>query len=141
MRALWLLSDWLRHRARLRRGNPAQVSGFRGEDLAHRFLQRLGYCVVARNWRAEDGSGELDLVAWDGATLVVVEVKTRSSSDYGAPEDAVDTEKRDHLKRTAARFAREADVAFDRIRFDIVSVLLGGKPRIEHLRGAFSRPL
>ena len=38
----------------------------RGEDLAHRFLQKLGYIVVARNWHAEDGSGELDLVAWDG---------------------------------------------------------------------------
>ena len=64
--------------------------GARGEDLAHRFLQKLGYIVVARNWRAEDGSGELDLVAWDGPSLVVVEVKTRASTDFGLPEEAVD---------------------------------------------------
>jgi putative endonuclease len=97
--------------------------------------------VVARNWRAEDGSGELDIVAWDGETLVVVEVKTRATTEFGLPEEAVDAEKRSHLARTAARYAREADVPFDRVRFDIVSVLLESRPRIEHFRGAFSRPI
>ena len=87
MRLLWILSDWLRHKALLRRDNPRHAWGARGEDLAHRFLQKLGYIVVARNWRAEDGSGELDLVAWDGPTLVVVEVKTRASADFGLPEE------------------------------------------------------
>ena len=71
----------------------AHAWGARGEDLAHRFLQKLGYMVVARNWRAEDGSGELDLVAWDGASLVVVEVKTRASTEFGLPEEAVDAAK------------------------------------------------
>lgn len=141
MRTLWRLSDWLRHRARLRREDPNRAWGARGEDLVHRFLQKLGYRVVARNWRAEDGSGELDVVAWDGPTLVVVEVKTRATAEFGLPEEAVNAAKRDHLSRTAARFAREADVPLDRVRFDIVSVLLESKPKIEHFRGAFSRPL
>ena len=73
-------------------------------------FRNCGYAVVARNWRAEDGSGELDLVAWDGASLVVVEVKSRASTDFGLPEDAVDAAKRTHLIRTAARYAREAEI-------------------------------
>ena len=139
MRALWLLSDWLRHKARLRRGNNRQAWGARGEDLAHRFLQKAGYTVVARNWRAEDGSGELDLVALDGDTLVVVEVKTRATAEFGLPEEAVDQTKRTHLVRTAARYAREADVPLNQVRFDIVSVLLDSqKPSMDHIRDAFS---
>jgi putative endonuclease len=139
VRALWLLSDWLRHRARLRRGNARQAWGARGEDLAHRFLQKAGYTVVARNWRAEDGSGELDLVALDGQTVVIVEVKTRASAEFGLPEEAVDRAKRTHLVRTAARYAREAEVPFQEVRFDIVSILLDShRPSIEHIRGAFS---
>jgi putative endonuclease len=95
--------------------------------------------VVARNWRAEDGSGELDIVALDGGTVVIVEVKTRSSTEFGLPEEAVDEAKRTHLVRTAARYAREAEVPFDEVRFDIVSVLLEShQPSIEHIRGAFS---
>jgi putative endonuclease len=135
------VGDWLRHRARLRREDPKHAWGARGEDLAQRYLQKRGYRVVARNWRAEDGSGELDLVAWDKTTLVVVEVKTRASAEFGLPEEAVNAVKRDHLARTAARYAREADVPFDNVRFDIVSVLLEEKLTIEHLQGAFSRPL
>ncbi|HYI94355.1 MAG TPA: YraN family protein [Bryobacteraceae bacterium] len=138
MRLIWRLSDWFRHKARLRRGDPRHAWGARGEDLAHRFLQKLGYIVVARNWRAEDGSGELDLVAWDGSTLVVVEVKTRASIEFGLPEEAVDHEKRYRLSRTAARYTRESDVPASRVRFDIVSVVLGAKPEIGHIRDAFT---
>ena len=138
MRPLWILSDWLRHKALLRRGNAAHAWGSRGEDLAHRFLQKLGYIVVARNWHAEDGSGELDLVAWDGPALVIVEVKTRASADFGLPEEAVDLEKRQHLIRTAARYAREADISIPMLRFDIVSVLVEGRPVIDHIRNAFN---
>src|SRR5436190_13001149 len=141
MRPLWLLSDWLRHRARLRKGDPRHAWGARGEDIAHRFLQKLGYVVVARNWRAEDGSGELDLVAWDGPSLVIVEVKSRASADFGQPEEAVDSDKRSHLIRTAARYARESEVLFDCLRFDIVSVLNAPKPVITHIRNAFTAQL
>ena len=138
MRPLWILSDWMRHKARLRCGDRRHAWGARGEDLAHRFLQKLGYIVVARNWRAEDGSGELDLVAWDGASLVIIEVKTRASTDFGLPEEAVDADKRLHLVRTASRYAREAEVPISAVRFDIVSVLTSGRPAIDHIRGAFT---
>ena len=64
-----------------------------GEDLAHRFLRRHGCTVVARNYRPRHGGGEIDLVAWDGGTLAIVEVKTRASDEFGAPERAVDAGK------------------------------------------------
>ncbi len=137
MQAIWLLSDWLRHRARLRSGDTRHAWGARGEDIAHRFLQKLGYVVVARNWKAEDGSGELDLVAWDGPSLVIVEVKTRGSTEFGMPEEAVDGSKRERLTRTAARYAREAEVPVNWLRFDIISIVITGKPVVDHIRNAF----
>ena len=64
----------------------ADNHGRMGEDLAHRFLRARGCTVVARNYRPLSGSGEIDLVVWDGGKLVFVEVKTRSSAEFGPPE-------------------------------------------------------
>jgi putative endonuclease len=121
----------------IRRRCYANDHGRVGEDLAHRYLRRKGCTVVARNYRARSGAGEIDLVAWDGQTLVFVEVKTRSSEEYGAPETAVDAEKRIAVERTAREYALRAGVEWGRTRFDIVSVVLLGPVRIEWLRDAF----
>ncbi|MCC7499587.1 MAG: YraN family protein [Bryobacterales bacterium] len=134
---LWTGADQLRHRARLRSWNPEQAAGRRGEDLAHRFLQRAGMTVVARNYRTRAGTAELDLVAWDGGTLVFVEVKSRASEEFGPPDRAVDREKRAHIVRAAADYARRAGVELKQTRFDIVNVVFARRPRIEHLRDAF----
>ena len=128
---LWRLGDAVRRRAR-----PGDA-GRRGEDLAHRFLQRHGCTVVARNWRPRSGSGELDLVAWHGSTLVFVEVKTRGTEEFGPPERAVDAEKRRYLVRAASAYARHAGVEWERARFDIVGVVLERPPRIEWTKDAF----
>ena len=108
-----------------------------GEDLAHRHLRRHGCTVVARNYRTRSGSGEIDLVAWDGEKLAFIEVKTRAGTEFGAPESAVDFEKRDRVLRAARDYARRADIPWDRVRFDIVSVVLEPRPVVEWLRGAF----
>jgi putative endonuclease len=130
-------ADWLRHRARLRKWNTAHAWGRRGEDLAHRFLQQQGYSVVARNLKVRGAGVELDIVARDGDTIVFVEVKTRASDEFGAPDEAVDAEKRDHLIRAATAYLRVADAGWERARFDIVSVLFEGKTRVDHIRDAF----
>ncbi len=106
-----------------------------GEDLAVLHLERAGLEVVSRNWRCP--RGELDVVARDGRCLVVVEVKTRRSLDFGHPAEAVGREKQTRLRRLAAEWLRGSADHFDEVRIDIVAVLWPrvGPPRLEHLRG------
>ena len=133
--------DRLRHRARLRHGNEAHAWGRRGEDLAHRFLQTLGYRIIARNWRTRNGSAELDLVALDGDIIVFVEVKARAAESFVAPEEAVDELKRRHLFRAAGEFLRLIDTDPENARFDIVSILFGESESVVHYRDAIAKPL
>ena len=122
---------------RLRQRRYAENHGRIGEDLAHRYLRSHGCTVVARNYRTLSGSGEIDLVVWDGVRLAFIEVKTRSATEFGPPEGAVDAEKRERLRIAAREYARHADVPWPKTRFDIGSISLEGKPRIEWLRDAF----
>jgi putative endonuclease len=128
---IYRLSDAIRART-LR-----DYHGRRGEDLAHRYLRRRGCIVVARNYRTAGGSGEIDIVAWQGDTLVFVEVKTRSTVDFGEPDRAVDAQKRERLLRAAREYLRRAEVGWDRARFDIVSIVLSKPVKIDWMRDAF----
>lgn len=129
------IADALRHRGRLRRWNADAALGRRGEDLAHRYLQGLGYRVVARNWRGR--SGEVDIIAFDRERLVFVEVKSRSSAEFGSPERAIGEEKRQALARAAREYTRRSGIAPERLRFDVVTVLLAARPQIEHYPDTF----
>ena len=131
MGVLYRAADLFRQRRYA--GNHGRI----GEDMAHRFLRARGCTVVARNYRTLSGSGEIDLVAWDGGKLAFVEVKTRGSEEFGPPESAVDAEKRERLQRAARDYLRRADIPWRDARFDIVSIVLGKPPRIEWLRDAF----
>ena len=122
----------------LRRRTFGNDSGRIGEDLAHRYLRSRGCTIVARNYRPLAGSGEIDLVAWDRDVLVFVEVKTRATGEFGAPEAAVDAEKQGRLQRAARDYARRANVEWGKTRFDIVSIVLSSRPEIEWIRNAFS---
>jgi putative endonuclease len=135
---LGVFSDWLRHLARRRRWTATQALGRRGEDLAHRFLRRQGYTIVARNYRLPAGDGEADLIAWDGDTLVIVEVKARQSDEYGPPDRAVGDDKRAHLRRLARAYARKTETPWERVRCDVVTVVFAGRPQLQLVRNAFS---
>ena len=135
---LGVFSDWLRHLARRRRWTPTQALGRRGEDLAHRFLRRQGYTIVARNYRLPAGDGEADLIAWEGDTLVIVEVKARQSDEFGPPDRAVGDDKRAHLRRLARAYARKTDTPWERVRCDVVTVVFAGGPRLQLVRNAFN---
>lgn len=133
----WRFFDVLRHAARRRWWHPNHAFGRRGEDLAHRMLRSRGYIVVARNYRTGTGSGEVDIIAWDGDALVFVEVKSRRTDEFGTPERAVDFEKRARLVHAAHNYVRRAGVAWERVRFDVVSVLDGNVPELTLIRDAF----
>jgi putative endonuclease len=135
----WLLAvaDAARDRARRRKWTPDRALGRLGEDIAHRHLRSSGFTIVARNWHTRSGSGEVDLVAWDGPALVFVEVKSRTTDEYGAPDRAIDREKRLHIARAARDYARRAGVDWAQVRFDVVNVIDRSPPAITHLRDAF----
>jgi putative endonuclease len=129
--------DSLRDARRRRLWGRDKASGRRGEDLAHRFLRKRGYTIVARNYRLSSGDAEADLIARDGEDLVIVEVKTRATDEYGPPEQAVNPEKRRHLIRVAREYSRKTDTPWEQVRFDIVSIVLRESPEITLLRAAF----
>ena len=116
-----------------------QTRGSRGEELAVEHFERLGFEVLARNHRTR--FGELDLVAFDGETLVFVEVKTRVSGGR-EPWESLHERKRSQVRRMAIAWLTEAN---DRpygaqLRFDGVAVLLdtdGDLVRLDHLEAAF----
>lgn len=80
------------------------LTGRRGEDLAYAHLRRLGYVMVARNWRCEGRRGEIDLIGWDGDLLCFIEVKTRRSRQVATAEAAVDRRKKTELLAMASAF-------------------------------------
>ena len=129
------LLDRLRDLQRRKRWTPTLAAGRRGEDLAHRYLQRQGYIVVARNYRLASGDAEADIVAWERDVLAIVEVKSRATGDYGPPERAIGPEKRAHMTRVAREFAARSSTPWEQVRFDIVTVLLTQTPQIVLYRG------
>jgi len=134
---LYRLADRLRDAARNKSGPVTAAHGKRGEDLAHRLLRQEKFTIVARNYRPPSGGGEIDLIAWDGPTLAFVEVKTRTSEDFGTPDAAVDEEKRRFLHRAARAYARRAGIEWERTRFDVVSVILTDPPKVGLQKDAF----
>lgn len=108
--------------------------GQRGEALAARYLEDSGLHVIDRNWRC--GDGEIDIVALDGDVLVVVEVKTRTSLDYGHPFEAITEPKLQRLYRLSAAWRRCHALSFRAHRIDAVAVLHQGtqRPQVEHLK-------
>jgi len=133
------LIDLIRHKGRLLRWQPDHALGRRGEDLAHRYLQKRGFSIVARNYRGRNGGVEVDLIGWDGPVLVFVEVKSRSGDSFGPPEKAVDQEKQVRLIRAAGEYIHRIGVDWKNVRFDLVSVLFGDPQILSHVEDAFGR--
>ena len=135
---LYQCADRLRQRARQRHMTEDHALGRRGEDIALRFLQRAGFVIVVRNYRMASGGGEVDLVGWDAGVLVFVEVKSRKTDEYGAPDRAIGLQKQFSLIRAAREYARHAEVPWESVRFDVVTIVLRAPPEVTHFRDALS---
>ena len=123
--------------AAARRPRASDELGRAGEQVAVEHLVARGLVVLARNWRRREG--ELDVVATDGRSLVVCEVKTRSGVGYGLPVEAVTRVKAARIRRLAQQWLAESRARWVEVRFDVVAVLLvpGQSPQVEHYEGAF----
>lgn len=111
----------------------ASALGGYGERMAARYLRERGLEILEVNWRC--AVGEIDIVARDGDCLVVCEVKTRRSTAFGSPVEAITVRKLARLRRLAAAWLAEHERTFADVRVDVVGVLrpAQGACRIEHL--------
>ncbi|MBI34698.1 MAG: endonuclease [Flavobacteriales bacterium] len=110
--------------------------GKEGEKIAVKYLKNRGYLIHHTNWRMSNL--EVDIIAEDKEELVFVEVKTRSSSEYGEPEEAVVFKKEKDLIRIAAVYLENLELEVS-ARFDIISIIIENeKSNIIHFEDAFS---
>lgn len=132
--------DWLARRTLPADKIPEhQRTGRRGEEEAYFHLRKLGYTIVARNFRSPKHRGEIDLIGWEKDVLCFIEVKTRTSLEVKPPAAAVDRHKRHEIAVMAREYLRQVQPSCQ-WRFDIVSVYYGSPrtslPQIEVFRNA-----
>lgn len=115
--------------------NAKDGLGRQGEQAAVEYLERAGLRILDRNWRC--AQGEIDIVAAERQVLVICEVKTRSSAQYGSPLEAITRRKQARLRRLAIRWLVAHGVLFDEVRVDVIGLVRDqpGHFQIEHVRG------
>lgn len=114
----------------------AKEFGVMGEQMATRYLEDQGYVILDRNYRK--GHKEVDIIALDHGEIAIVEVKTRTSDTFLAPEQAVDHQKRLNIIRVANNYVRR-NHRTEPIRYDIIAIVANGqKTEIKHIKNAFN---
>lgn len=116
--------------------------GRKGEDLAAKHLQRIGYRIVGRRERVL--RGDIDIVALDGRTVVFVEVRSRSDTRHGHPAETVGPVKQRRIAELANAYIRRHRLQDCQVRIDVVTVTFGADtgagPIVEHFENAFESP-
>lgn len=113
-----------------------KILGKEGEDQAARFLMKQGYQIMERNYRTR--GGEIDLIALHEGAVVFVEVKTRTSSAFGAPELAVNARKQQRMVKAALGYINYKQFHQVPCRFDVVAISkAANKKEVELIRNAF----
>jgi len=111
------------------------VLGKKGEDLAIVYLKQLGYTIIEINWQRH--KYEIDVIAQYQNEIIFVEVKTRATTFFGQPEEAVTLTKQKHLINGADFYIQEKEIDLD-ARFDVVAIVLNeNKQEIKHIKNAF----
>lgn len=117
----------------------SRLLGDKGERAAVRFLKQLGYSIISRQYRTDQG--EIDVIALDGESVVFIEVKTRKSDAKGQPFEAVTLQKQKQLTRLAGVFLKKQQLLSQPARFDVISIVWGAgqsQPEIQHFQNAFA---
>lgn len=118
-------------------GSDNLTLGARGEAIAAAYLQGQKFTIIARNFRCK--TGEVDIVARDGKTIVFVEVKTRRTLAFGAPQASVTPFKQRQISKAALTWLARNRLYEASARFDVIAILLRDHqvPQIDHIRNAF----
>jgi len=117
------------------KNNANQEIGQKGEEQAVAFLANKGFKILDLNWRYR--KYEIDIVAEQNNTLVIIEVKTRSSEQFGNPESFVNVQKQRFLIAAANAYVDQKQI-LNEIRFDIISIIhQNNEFKIEHIPDAF----
>lgn len=117
-----------------------KITGKLGEDIACNFLEKIGYKILAKNYRYSRFA-EIDIVAKDKDTIVFTEVKTRCGTNFGHPFEAVNNKKLSNIFKAGLHYLQNNKESYKRYRIDIISVILNAQtstqkvePVIEHLK-------
>lgn len=111
----------------------ARATGSKAEERAAAYLLKKGYRILRRNYRSK--TAEIDIIAKDGPTIVFVEVKSRTSTAFGSPVEAVDAKKQKKMKQAALQFLCGGENEAAPARFDVIAISPGGA--LEHITDAF----
>ncbi len=116
--------------------NNSQYLGKHGENLAKLLLQEKGYTILETNWRYK--KLEIDIIATHKNQIIVIEVKARSGSEFGNPEDFVTKQKQKFLVSAANNYIETKNIELE-CRFDVIAILFKADetPEINHLEDAF----
>lgn len=111
--------------------------GRKGEKIALKYLKKSGFEIIESGFRAL--RGEIDIIAKEKDTIVFVEVKTRTSYEFGTPLEAVDFKKQAQIKKIASIYISKKFQKFIPCRFDVIGIIMNkkGEPEISHIRNAF----
>ena len=115
-----------------------KLLGQRGEDAATDYLKKNGYQLLCRNYTCR--LGEIDIIACEREVIVFVEVRSRSSDDYGLPQESITSRKKMKLRQLAWHYLKTVGKTSAGCRFDVIAILFDGDVRVkklEHIENAF----
>jgi len=126
--------DWIASKTLPPQDIPQHLrTGRKGEEYAYFYLRRLGYVMVARNFRSPNRRGEIDLIAWHEGILCFVEIKTRTTRDVKPAQVAVDRDKHRELMAVAREYLRHLPASCP-WRLEVIAVYYdrqSNQPQIE----------
>ena len=109
------------------------ILGKRGEDEAVRYLESKGYQIIERNFECRQG--EIDIIALDEAYIVFIEIKSRTSTEYGLPSEAVTERKIKHMLKTIQYYLYKRKLENEKIRIDVIEMYANAdKFHVNHIK-------
>lgn len=113
------------------------IHGKKGESIAADYLEQQGLTIIERNWRFSR-VGEIDIIACEGKTLVFIEVKARSSSQFGHPLEAVNPKKLNTIFKLAEIYMNKHQGAkYQDFRIDVIGILMKNPLEISHIKNVY----